>query len=110
MSSGRKDRVSLAGCDCRERHAAEFRGLGVLNEHGPARGPDGLAAAGPVGPRAGEDHGDGPLSRVLREGGKKFVDGKMDEPLGVDGCLEEAVSQADLPARRGEVKSARLRP
>ena len=43
-----------------------------------------------------------------REGGEKFVDGKMDEPLGVNGRLKEAVSQADFLARRGEIESSRL--
>ena len=61
---GREHGVGLAGCNGRERHAVEFRGQRVLDEHGPPDGPDRLASAGPVRSRSGEDHRAGAFARV----------------------------------------------
>jgi hypothetical protein len=104
----REHSVRLARCNGRERHAVEFRRLGVLDKHGPARGPHRLAAAGPVRSRAGEDHGNGTFARILRERREKFINGEMNEPFRVHGRLKEAVLQTDFPARRSKVKPSGL--
>ena len=75
ISSGERTKSARPRVDDAAGHAVELGAVRVLGDDQPAHLLHRLDAVGAVGPGAGEDHGDGVLPLLLRQGGEEGVDG-----------------------------------
>ena len=101
----REDGADRAAGDGALRHAPEARRV-VLREDHARHALDGLRAQRPVAPGAGEDHADGAIAELLREGGEELIDGQVrargdgagDEAEAAPGDDEVGVGRDDVDA------------